>query len=189
MLWKIAAKRKSTLLNISWWHCRYSQRAKNICKIPVQTQILPLTVVIVPADLHLNKDRTVFARNLFCRETGTCFFSTVTIGQKDPPSAGWRERPPIGCRRWAVIESAVMLHRVLTSRCRVAFRESEKNTTHTVILLLLTWFIYNERPYLKRLSVMFSKHYFIVLLSLTNLQQLVYNLRSFCFAFRRLYEN
>lgn len=54
------------------WSYGCSSQARSNCQSAVATPISPVIVVIVPADLQLNKDLAVFARNLFCREMDTC---------------------------------------------------------------------------------------------------------------------
>ena len=63
---------------------------------PRPTPFSAVIVVIVPADLHRNKAETVFARNLFYRETVTCAYWRATIGQKAAASAGLQRRSVIG---------------------------------------------------------------------------------------------
>lgn len=78
------------------WSFGRSRQARSNCQSAFATPISPVIVVIVPADLQLNKDLTVFARNLFCRETGTCTAPAVAIGRKAPPSAGRGGKTVIG---------------------------------------------------------------------------------------------
>lgn len=80
------------------WSFGRSRHARSNCQSAVATPISPVIVVIVPADLHLNKDLSVFARNLFCRERGTCAALALAIGREVPPSAGRVRRTVIGLK-------------------------------------------------------------------------------------------
>lgn len=73
-----------------------SHRERSVHESAVLTPLSAVIVVIVPADLHLNKAWTVFARNLFCRETGTCVDPTLVIGQMAAHYAVLDWRSPIG---------------------------------------------------------------------------------------------
>lgn len=91
-----AAKYKRVPREERRWSFGCSRQAQSNCQSAVATPISPVIVVIVPADLQLNKDLAVFARNLFCRERGMCTTPAVAIGRKTPPSAGRGGKPVIG---------------------------------------------------------------------------------------------
>lgn len=91
-----AAKYKRVPREERRWSFGCSRQAQSNCQSAVATPISPVIVVIVPADLQLNKDLAVFARNLFCRERGMCTTPAVAIGRKTPPSAGRGGKAVIG---------------------------------------------------------------------------------------------
>lgn len=57
-------------------------------KAPPRPRYRPFLLLLSQLISTRNKDLAVFARNLFCRESGTCTAPAIAIGREAPPSAG-----------------------------------------------------------------------------------------------------